>query len=173
MTEKNLLFKGQDLQLMVTTTFCKPAIQLSADILRVNLYKNAGNPPCLNEILLQWYKTQSLQYLRQRTAFWAKKIGVSFCNLTIKDQHTRWGSCSSLHNLNFNWRIIMAPEPIIDYLVIHEVSHLVHLNHSAHFWQLVSHHDPKYQEHKHWLAQNGRRLFQILPKYSSRRRRSI
>jgi predicted metal-dependent hydrolase len=165
LSNKTLLpFKGRTLQLMVTTSLCKPCIRTTAECLLVNLYQEqVTTQPLVENILLQWYKTQSFIYLKSRTAFWADRIGVSFRRICIKDQRSRWGSCSSLHNLNYNWRIIMAPEPVIDYLIIHEVSHLVHFNHSTHFWELVSMHDPIYQEHKLWLKQNGSQLFQIFP----------
>ena len=155
-----LLFKGNELQLKVTYTHCKPAIRITDQQLWMNFYQGSPVVP-VSTALLHWYRLQALQYLRERTAFWAQILHVKFQRITIKDQRTRWGSCSSLHNLNYNWRIIMAPEPVIDYLVIHEVSHLVYLNHSAHFWNLVAQHDPHYKEHKLWLYQNGRRLFQL------------
>ena len=164
LNDKMLLpFKGRRLQLMVTTTLCKPSVRTTSECLLVNIYRQQATWPLLENILLQWYRNQSFVYLKNRTIFWAAKIGVSFKRICVKDQRSRWGSCSTLHNLNYNWRIIMAPEPVIDYLIIHEVSHLVHFNHSTHFWGLVSIHDPLYQEHRLWLKKNGSQLFQVLP----------
>lgn len=158
-----LLFHGQELMLSVTTSLRKPAVRITAQHLQVNFYQDAPQLP-LSILLARWYKVQALSYLKERTCFWASHLGVSFNRITIKDQRSRWGSCSSLHNLNYNWRIIMAPEPVIDYLVIHEAAHLVHLNHSADFWKLVALHDPEFRQHKRWLRDNGLRLFQMLPK---------
>ena len=158
-----LLFRGQELTLTVTTSLCKPAVKVTAQCLQVNFYRNLPQPS-LPVFLSRWYHLQALSYLKERTCFWAKRIGESFNRITIKDQRSRWGSCSSLHNLNYNWRIIMAPEAVIDYLVIHEAAHLVHLNHSEAFWALVAQHDPDFRLHKRWLRDNGLRLFQMLPK---------
>ena len=159
----HLLFHGRELTLSVTTTLCKPAVRITSQQLQVNFYRNLPQPP-LPLLLTRWYRSQALSDLKERTCFWTKRLGVSFNRITIKDQRSRWGSCSSLHNLNYNWRIIMAPEPVIDYLVIHEAAHLVHLNHSEAFWGLVARHDPDYQLHKRWLRDNGLRLFRLLPK---------
>ncbi|MBQ8597165.1 MAG: M48 family metallopeptidase, partial [Lachnospiraceae bacterium] len=84
---------------------------------------------------------------------------VTYEDIRIKDQKSRWGSCSSKGNLNFNWRIVMAPEPVCDYVVIHELCHLVHLDHSERFWKLVESICPGYEQYKKWLKTNGSRLY--------------
>ncbi|HBQ86147.1 MAG TPA: M48 family peptidase, partial [Syntrophomonas sp.] len=75
--------------------------------------------------------------------------------VVIKEQKTRWGSCSSKHNLNYNFKTVMAPLPVLDYIVVHEMCHLVHLNHSREFWNLVESIIPEYRQHKEWLKMNG------------------
>ena len=104
-----LLFHGRELTLSVTTTLCKPAVRITSQQLQVNFYRNLPQPP-LPLLLTRWYRSQALSYLKERTCFWTKRLGVSFNRITIKDQRSRWGSCSSLHNLNYNWRIIMDEE---------------------------------------------------------------
>lgn len=89
---------------------------------------------------------------------------LSYNKVFIKDQSSRWGSCSTNRNLNFNWRAIMAPEPVIDYLVIHELCHLKEMNHSAAFWSMVEVYDPEYKKHRHFLKINGKAYFELLPK---------
>ena len=78
--------------------------------------------------------------------------------VTIREQKTRWGSCSRKGNVNFNWKLIRAPEKALDYVVIHELCHLYEFNHSPRFWQLVASIQPDYATWKQWLAQNGRQL---------------
>ncbi len=78
--------------------------------------------------------------------------------IRIKDQKTRWGSCSSKNNLNFSWRLIMAPERVLDYVVVHELCHLTHMNHGKEFWALVESVMPDYKDCKKWLRENEKSL---------------
>ncbi|WP_133627269.1 M48 family metallopeptidase [Fonticella tunisiensis] len=78
--------------------------------------------------------------------------------VVVKEQKSIWGSCSSRGNINFNWRLIMAPLSVIDYVVIHELCHLKHQDHSSKFWSLVEYVMPDYKEKKKWLRENGGRL---------------
>jgi predicted metal-dependent hydrolase len=86
---------------------------------------------------------------------WAGCIGVAFQGIRIKNTKTRWGSCSSKGNLNFNWKLMMAPPYAMEYVVIHELCHLKHLNHSKAFWALVSEHMPDYKKAETWLKNHG------------------
>jgi len=105
-----------------------------------------------------WYRGRAGEHIQARIDFFRPRLDVSPQRVTIKDQKTRWGSCSSKGNLNFNWRAIMAPLKVVDYIVVHELCHLVHLNHSQDFWKLVSSTLPDYKAGKDWLRKNGRRL---------------
>lgn len=153
-------YLGQRLQLKITRSKRKPDVTLSENALLVNLY--TGDPTTAEELLRRWYYRQASLLLKEKTQDWAKKLGVSIKKITLKDQKTRWGSCSSLGNINYNWRIIMAPPEVITYLVLHETAHRVHLNHSAAFWQLVGRHQPDYLLQKQWLKEHGALLFKIL-----------
>ena len=96
--------------------------------------------------------------LAQRTAYFARQVGVTYGRITVRDQKTRWGSCSQTGNLNFNFRLILAPLEVLDYVVVHELCHRRQMNHSAQFWQEVVQVLPDYRKRKAWLTENGWRL---------------
>jgi len=93
-----------------------------------------------------------------RVGHWAGLIGVGYRRISIKAQRTRWGSCSRLGHLNFNWRLILAPQEVLDYVVIHELCHLIEMNHSKQFWKHVSQWCPEHKERRRWLKENECRL---------------
>ena len=82
-------------------------------------------------------------------------MGVSYGRITVREQKTRWGSCSAKGNLNFNWKLILMPEGILDYLVVHELAHRMEMNHSPAFWRVVEREIPDYRERRMWLKKNG------------------
>ena len=90
-----------------------------------------------------------------RCAFWAEKVGVSYGRISIRHQKSRWGSCSSKGNLNFNCLLMLAPDSVRDYVVVHELCHRKHMNHSPEFWQAVEQAIPEWRSAKIWLKQNG------------------
>lgn len=96
--------------------------------------------------------------LAQRTAYFARQVGVTYGRITVRDQKTRWGSCSQTGNLNFNFRLILAPSEVLDYVVVHELCHRRQMNHSTQFWQEVAQVLPDYRKRKAWLTENGWRL---------------
>ncbi|KPU43042.1 hypothetical protein OXPF_32920 [Oxobacter pfennigii] len=105
------------------------------------------------------YKNIAKDLIEQRVSYYSSIMGLSYNKVTIKDQKTRWGSCSKKGNLNFNYRLIMAPDEVADYVVIHELCHLKHLNHSEKFWNMVRMYMPDYEQSKKWLKDNGANLF--------------
>lgn len=112
----------------------------------------------LKDILIKWYKAEARRILEQRVKLYGERLGVYPERIFIKNQKTKWGSCSSRRNINLNYRIIMAPMEVVDYLVVHELCHLVHLNHSKDFWSLVEKILPHYKKHQNWLKLNGSSL---------------
>jgi len=106
-------------------------------------------------VCTQWLKKQAKEILTQRAQFFAQKFSVLYQDLRITSAKSRWGSCCRKKNINFAWRLIMTPPDVIDYVIIHELAHLRNLNHSARFWELVSHWMPDYKTHKKWLQENG------------------
>ncbi len=93
----------------------------------------------------------------------AAALGVTYRRLTIRDQVSRWGSCSSAGALSFNWRLVLAPHDVLDYVVVHEVCHLVEHNHGPSFWRLVERRRPGYRESKAWLDDHGWEILAYRP----------
>jgi predicted metal-dependent hydrolase len=102
-----------------------------------------------------WYRKQAAQILAERTAVLAKKFGFSYRAVRITSARTRWGSCSSKNVLSFPWRLVMAPLPVIDYVVVHELVHTIEHNHQKKFWEKVAALAPAFKEHKQWLKSNS------------------
>lgn len=103
------------------------------------------------------------QELPARVAFYAEKLGVTYGRVTVRSQRTLWGSCSSRGNLNFNCLLMLMPPRVIDYVVLHELSHRKYMNHSAEFWETVRTYMPDYALHRKWLKDNGAALLAQLP----------
>ena len=82
-------------------------------------------------------------------------MGVSYGSITVREQKTRWGSCSAKGNLNFNWKLVLMPEEILDYVVVHELAHRLQMNHSTEFWDEVEKILPDYRKRRQWLKENG------------------
>jgi predicted metal-dependent hydrolase len=105
--------------------------------------------------LQSWYRLEAASRLRERVDYWSIVLGVKSLRLTVRDQRTRWGSCSARGRLSFSWRLVLAPLDVLDYVVLHEVAHLREHNHSKRFWAIVSEHCPEYQAHRLWLRREG------------------
>ena len=112
---------------------------------------------------LDWLTDSAKEDLPPRVHRLAAQIGVSWERVTVRRQHTRWGSCSSRGNLNFNCLLMLCPEEVRDYVVIHELCHRKEMNHSPAFWQEVENFCPDYRIHRQWLKQNGAALMARLP----------
>jgi predicted metal-dependent hydrolase len=93
-----------------------------------------------------------------RIDYFANQHNIKFNNVRLKAQKTLWGSCSSDNNLNFNYLLMMAPISVIDYVIVHELSHTIHKNHSNNFWGLVESILPEYKKAKKWLKENNFRM---------------
>ena len=127
-------------------------------------YEPVPNEPSLavaGRLLCGWYAVQSRSALLSRTAHWAKQIGVTPTKVAIRDQRTRWGSCSGRGAIHYSWRLIMSPSSVMDYVVVHELCHLRQPNHSQAFWDLVAAHVPDYSDRRRWLKDNGHMLMRF------------
>ena len=112
----------------------------------------------VKDSLTEWYRAHALERLQEKVDRYSKMIRVSPSSVGIKSFSGRWGSCSKTGKMEFNWKIIVAPNPIVDYVVVHELCHLKRHDHSPEFWQCVERVFPDYAESKEWLKINGRRL---------------
>jgi len=114
--------------------------------------------PKAASLFTAWYKNQARQILTERTELYARQFGLKYRSLRITSARTRWGSCSRLDALSFTWRLVMAPIEIIDYIILHELAHILEKNHSRAFWTQVKHMVPDYRTRRKWLKTNGRLL---------------
>lgn len=108
--------------------------------------------------LTQRYIAAAREYFPKRAAHFQQFTGGTYSRITIRDQKTRWGSCSARGTLSFNWRLMLAPPAILDYVVVHELCHLTHMNHSPAFWQAVEAVCPDYRDSRRWLKEHGQEL---------------
>lgn len=109
----------------------------------------------IREVFEKWLREYAREYFYERVRKLAKLTGRLPENVVIKDQKRAWGSCSTKGNINLNWRLIMAPPEVIDYVILHELCHMIHMNHSQEYWELVALHMPDYKEKRKWLKENG------------------
>ena len=107
---------------------------------------------------IKWYRQQARTIITGRVNLCSTQAGLRYQRIKISGARRRWGSCSRSNNLNFSWRLVMAPLEVIDYVVAHEVAHLEHKNHSRRFWDKVAGLDPDYKQRRKWLKENGHRL---------------
>jgi predicted metal-dependent hydrolase len=106
----------------------------------------------------RWYRRAARSEIEPRLQRACALAGSSYSGLTIRGQRTRWASCSRTGAMSFNWRLLLAPEPVLDYVVWHEVCHLEVMDHSPRFWRLLASRNPGYREHQRWLRVNGATL---------------
>ena len=153
-TEKSIMsgdviaYLGRQLKVVARESKGSAGAQLERNRLVVNLTPDGGE---LNSILETWYRAQATTLIQEKVDRWGAKLGVNHNKVTIRGQRSRWGSCSRKGNLSFNWKLMMAPESVIDYVVIHELAHLKQMNHSEKFWQFVAEHCPEWRDCKKWL----------------------
>ena len=114
--------------------------------------------PIAREVFVNWYRERAYEKISERVEWYAKKRGFKYNKINITNAQKRWGSCSAKGNLNFSWRLIMAPLCVIDYVVVHELVHLEEMNHSKSFWNKVKMLMPNYEKYKNWLKKNGHLL---------------
>ena len=104
--------------------------------------------------LKQWLYSEAHVYIKQRASQLAPSLGVSYNRIFIRSQRTRWGSCSGLGNISLNWKLIMFPPRIIDYVIIHELAHLRVMGHGKAYWEVVAAHCPDWRSCRQWMREH-------------------
>lgn len=133
-----------------------------ARILQRNAEQAAHPIPALTDTQLRDLKRRASVVIPERVQYFAPLVGVDYGRITIRSQKTRWGSCSSSGNLNFNCLLLLAPPEVLDYVVVHELCHRKEMNHSPRFWAEVGRVLPDYKKRNKWLKENGSRLMLLI-----------
>ena len=107
------------------------------------------------KVLIDWYKKEAAKKIPSRVEWYARRCGMRIGRVKITNAEKRWGSCGRDGSVNFSWKLIMAPLPVLDYVVVHELAHLLERNHSDSFWRKVALMCPSYRSSMKWLKQNG------------------
>ena len=153
---EKLMFFGRDCLLQLKeSSVTNVEVQLNNIILSTD---NINNESKVKTILKNWYIVESKKYLIKTNSYYEKLIGVTTSNLLFGEYKSKWGSCNSNKRVSYDWRIIMAPIEVIHYLIIHELCHIVHPNHSKYFWMHVEKYMKDYKSHKKWLKLNSNKL---------------
>ncbi len=147
---EQFLFLGKSYQLKI--------VDHSAIVLGESLFFPFKFNMSIKKRLLQWYKDRSLQHVTARVKGYATVMNVDYKTITLSNAKLRWGACTGTNELSFNWRLIMAPLDIMDYVVVHELAHIFEKNHSKKFWALVFKYCPDYKLKRKWLKVNGKAL---------------
>jgi predicted metal-dependent hydrolase len=152
MDGEEFLYLGKSYKLQIIADL-NPALVLSR-----KFYLSLRTLPNAESVFTKWYREQARSVISERVKLYAARHGFKYRKIRITSARTRWGSCSSMGNLNFTWRLVMAPPEVIDYVVVHELAHLQVNNHSKEFWNQVGCIMPDYKKRLRWLKENGQKL---------------
>lgn len=155
-----LMLRDQQLKLRVVDDAVS-AVTLEGQTLWVQLsrrVKTENRQKQIFKLLELWYQQEAAGYFGQRLVIWCELMGLDFRQLVIKGWQTKWGSCHSDGTISLNWRLLLAPVWVSDYVIVHELAHVKHMNHSPAFWALVQQHYPRWQEAKAYLKHHQRQL---------------
>ena len=145
---ESFLYLGKTHKMRIDKNASKPIAFKSGFIL------NTKDKTRVRNLIINWYKAEAKRKISERVEWCARRYGISFKSIKITSAEKRWGSCGTSGNLNFSWRLIMAPTSVIDYVIIHELAHLEHKNHSKAFWNSVKVMYSSYEKAKNWLKRN-------------------
>ena len=134
------------------------AVKLHNGKLTVWMQEGSSNPETIKQALVEWYKNHAEKKLSEKVSRYALILDVNPASIQMKSFKARWGSCSNKGDIQFNWKIILAPNRIVDYVVVHELCHMKQHDHSPAFWNFVAKVLPDYQESKDWLKEFGQKL---------------
>lgn len=151
---ERFLLEGVHLPLQIVWGWSE-RIRVSHDAVEIEMIAPlTSNPEDRKKALFNYYKKLARPVLLDRTRFWARQMGLIPRSISVRGQTTRWGSCTSRGDLNLNWKLIAVPFHVLEYVLIHELAHLKHMNHSDAFWSLVREHCPDFKSAKRWLREH-------------------
>lgn len=152
---ETFLYLGRNyyLKLIIDNKVSKPIAKLYKG--KFYITTNTTDQDKLKESMKKWYYDKTLEKILERVEYFQFYFSVKPNSIKVKEQKKRWGSCTSRRDILINWRISMAPADVLDYLVVHEMCHMVHMNHSPDFWNLVEKIMPDYKKRREWLRKYG------------------
>ncbi|WP_448374362.1 M48 family metallopeptidase [Fervidobacterium sp.] len=153
-SKNSILYLGKEMSVKLETSAIVP-ISFDGECFILN----PRYAEYINILGHRWLRRKAEEYLPKRLSELSKEIGVKYARVQVRDVKSRWGSCSSKGTISLNWRLIMAPQYVIDYVLIHELAHIPYPNHGKGFWIFVEEYCPRYKECRDWLKKNGIRLF--------------
>lgn len=153
-TGQMLPFLGSPIELSVEHGGARSKPLLAEGVLRVFMLEQC-DPDALANRVLQWYRQEALAFFQNRVTAYARQLDVEVSKLSLSNARTRWGSCTSTGAIRLNWRLIKAPPPVIDYVVVHELAHRIEMNHSPAFWRTVEQACPDFSELRKQLKTHG------------------
>ena len=149
---ETLMYLGKNYQLLVVDE------EIEGIVFDQRFKISKANQPKANELFKKWYLKQALIKIEPLATKYARSLGVEYNQFKTSEMKYRWGSCTPANNIIFNWRIIKAPMYVLEYLVAHELVHLIENNHTPRFWNILSIQVPNYERAKNWLKKNGQLL---------------
>ena len=161
---ENFIYLGQNYRLKIVPDSIESSagVKIKNGYLQVPVQRDLfGNEieGCVRDALERWYIDRAFERLLEKTKRYSLQLGVQPQAIEVKDYKSRWGSCSISGEISYNWRIIIAPHRIVDYIVVHELCHLLEHNHSSRYWYHVENAFPLFRECRDWLKANGAGLF--------------
>lgn len=124
----------------------------------IRLRKSTVEQSTVEQVLENVYRREARDHFSERASHYSEQMGVEYDQIQVRNQRTKWGSCSTTGTIGLNWRLMMAPPKIVDYVIVHELAHLRESNHDEEFWSLVAEYDPEYESHATWLTENSTQL---------------
>ncbi|MDA3847002.1 MAG: SprT family zinc-dependent metalloprotease, partial [Vallitaleaceae bacterium] len=153
---ESYLYMGHNYPIVITVepTLSQDTIRLDEVDKVIIIFVKDNEGQAIKALLKRFYYQTAKAIIEERIRYYSKDFKVKPRKMTISNNQKTWGTCNGMRELTFNWRLAMAPMAVIEYIVIHEMCHMVHLNHDRSFWRLVGKHVPDYEEQQSWLSQS-------------------
>lgn len=149
---ESLLYLGKEYKLLVTDE------PVEGVVFDCKFFISKDQQPKASKLIKQWYMQSAKEIIVPKAKLLARQIGVAYNDINILDLKYRWGSCTPKDNIHLNWRLVKAPVIVIEYIIVHELTHLLETNHTPEFWNRVATQLPNYEKAKVWLKENGHEL---------------